>query len=43
MTKRKQQDLKCIDLGRATERTLGSTGQYPDLVRMMDHWGISRD
>jgi hypothetical protein len=42
MTKRKRQEGR-VDLGRASERTLGSTGDYPDFVRTMDHWGIARD
>lgn len=43
MTRRKQQNLKRFDLGRASERTLGATGEYPDFVRTMEHWGIARD
>jgi hypothetical protein len=42
MTKRKRQGGR-VDLGRASECTLGSTGDYPDFVRTMDHWGIARD
>jgi hypothetical protein len=42
MTKRKRQEGR-VDLGRASARTLGSTGDYPDFVRTMDHWGIARD
>lgn len=42
MSKREQQDLKPINLGRASKRTLGATGDYPDFVRTMDHWGIAR-
>ena len=32
-----------VDLGAASKRTLGATGEYTDFVRMLDHWGISRD
>lgn len=32
-----------IDLGAASKRTLGATGAYTDFVRMLDHWGLSRD
>ena len=32
-----------VDLGAAKTRTLGATGNYTDFVRMLDHWGISRD
>ena len=32
-----------IHLGSATKRTLGAAGNYTDFVRMLDHWGISRD
>jgi len=32
-----------LDLGAATKRTLGATGDYTDFVRMLDNWGISRD
>jgi hypothetical protein len=42
MTKRKRPQER-VDLGRASERTLGSTGDYPDFVRTMEHWGIARD
>lgn len=42
MTRRKRQEAR-VDLGRASARTLGSTGDYPDFVRTMDHWGIARD
>jgi hypothetical protein len=42
MTRRKREEGR-VDLGRASERTLGSTGDYPDFVRTMDHWGIARD
>jgi hypothetical protein len=31
------------DLGRASRRTLGADGPATDFVRMLDHWGISRD
>ena len=43
MSKSKQQNQRRIDLGRASERTLGATGDYPDFVRTMEHWGIARD
>jgi hypothetical protein len=40
----RDQELQApVDLGRASARTLGSTGDYPDFVRTMDHWGIARD
>jgi hypothetical protein len=32
-----------MQLGAATRRTLGADGNYTDFVRMLDHWGISRD
>ena len=32
-----------VDLGIATRRTLGATGNVTDFVRMLDHWGISKD
>lgn len=32
-----------VDLGAVTKRTLGATGNVTDFVRMLDHWGISRD
>jgi len=32
-----------IDLGAASKRTLGAEGKVTDFVRMMEHWGISRD
>lgn len=32
-----------VDLGAATTRTRGATGDYTDFVRMLDQWGISRD
>lgn len=32
-----------VDLGAATKRTLGATGDYTDFVRMQNNWGISRD
>lgn len=32
-----------VDLGAASKRTLGAVGNYTDFVRMLDHWGISRD
>lgn len=32
-----------VHLGAASKRTLGAVGDYTDFVRMLDHWGISRD
>lgn len=32
-----------VDLGRVSRRTLGASGPATDFVRMLDHWGISRD
>jgi hypothetical protein len=32
-----------IDLGPASSQTLGAEGRVTDLVRMMEHWGISQD
>lgn len=32
-----------VDLGAASRRTLGADGPFTDFVRMLDHWGISRD
>lgn len=32
-----------VELGSASQRTLGATGPYPDFVRTMDQWGIARD
>ena len=43
MDKPRHENLKVIDLGRASQRTLGATGPYPDFVRTMEHWGIARD
>lgn len=40
----KRQHLRqVVDLGVASKRTLGAVGDYTDFVRMLDHWGISRD
>lgn len=32
-----------VDLGVASRRTLGADGKVTDFVRMIEHWGISRD
>lgn len=37
------QPEELIDLGAATERTLGAEGKVVDYVGMMDTWGISTD
>lgn len=43
MKYRKQRPAALIDLGFASKQTLGATGTVTDFVRMMEHWGISRD
>jgi hypothetical protein len=37
------QPEELIELGAASERTLGSDGKFIDYVGMMNHWGISKD
>jgi hypothetical protein len=34
---------RLVDLGTASRRTLGAEGKVTDFVRMIEHWGISRD
>ena len=40
---KRQPNRLFVDLGAASKRTLGAAGNYTDFVRMLDHWGISRD
>jgi hypothetical protein len=40
---KRKSSRSCVELGIATRRTLGATGNVTDFVRMLDHWGISRD
>jgi hypothetical protein len=37
------QPEELIELGAASERTLGADGKFIDYVGMMDNWGISND
>ncbi len=43
MEREREQPEQLVDLGAASERTLGAEGKVSDLVGMMDHWGISND
>lgn len=43
MKRHKQTPERLIELGTASRRTRGAEGTVPDFVRMMKHWGISRD
>ena len=43
MEREQVQPARLIDLGPATEQTLGAEGKITDFVAMMDHWGISDD
>lgn len=43
MEREQEQLEQLVDLGAATEQTLGAEGKVTDLVGMMDHSGISND
>ena len=38
-----EQPEEAIDLGAASEQTLGAEGKVTDLVGMIEHWGIVND
>ena len=40
---KRQRNGRLVDLGSVSRRTLGADGPSTDFVRMLDHWGISRD
>lgn len=43
MERDSNQSATPIDLGNASQQTLGGNGEMIDFVRFMEHWGISRD
>jgi hypothetical protein len=38
-----EQPEEAIDLGAASEQTLGAEGKVTDLVGMIEHWGIGNE
>lgn len=40
---KRETNRRLVDLGSVSRGTLGADGPLTDFVRMLDHWGISRD